>query len=278
MIRRPISVMDAMLADALMTDALTPRAGTTLRARGASCHSGARARAAPDGAYSISLEAPGVAASDVTIEVGDNGHITLRGATKTGHGFRRLDYSLAIPRGYDAEEATAEVADGLITLSVPQAAEPETHSIVVSSEPDETATETEEERPFTLTLVAAGIAPADLELTVKGGALKVHGRSKRTGASLGPRVYKLPRNADASRIAASQVDGILTVTVPTRAKSAPKRLEVNKRAPAPLPAPMETDVAAGEEALETTVEVGVTDAATDGAAADGAADNEAQHE
>jgi len=95
------------------------------------------------------------------------------------------------------------------------------HPIVVSAEPVEPTAETDapaadEDRPFTLTLVAAGIAPADIELTVKGSALKVNGRSKRTGASLGPHVYKLPRNADATRVAASQVDGLLTVTFPKK--------------------------------------------------------------
>jgi len=158
---------------------------------------------AADGVYTVSLEAPGVAASDVKIEV-DASHITLRGVTKVAdHGCCRLDYTLAIPQAYDAQAATAEVADELITIRCPKAAEPTTYRIVVSAAPEEPADPaTDEERPYALTLIATGIAPADIELTAKGGALKVHGRSKRTGASLGPRVYKLPRNADATRIAA----------------------------------------------------------------------------
>lgn len=272
---RPFSVMDAMLADVLSTDAHALRLGAHAGTFGT------HASESSDGTYTISLEAPGVAASDVKIEVDDR-QITLRCASQTGHGNRRLDYSLVIPEAFDADAAEAEVVDGLILIKCPKAAASGTRIITVSAEPAEPAAE--EVRQYSLTLVAAGIAPADIELTVKGSALKVHGRSKRTGASLGPRVYKLPRNADTTQVAASQVDGLLTVTVPTRVKAGPKRLEINKLAAAALPMAMDTaeadaaqaeaDAAADKEAREAQPAEDKADAAADKQAQDKEAGDE----
>jgi HSP20 family molecular chaperone IbpA len=238
----PMRMMDAMIADALATDALLNHY------RAAPC----ALRAAPrhtitesaEG-YVVSLRAPGISPSDVSIDVHEEGPtITLRGATKVAGVLRRLDYSLRLPRDSIALEATATVADGLITVSVPKAAEHGPTRIAVSA--DSTPVDDDDEQRYTLTVVAAGIAPSDLELSVERNVLKVSGTSKRTGATV-DRAYQLPRNADVEKAHAAHVDGILTVTVPKKARVEPTRIEVN--APA-ADAAMDTEEATEGHVVE----------------------------
>jgi len=205
--------MDALLADALQADLVLNHAAPHLPLARAP-----RIAQTPEGMYTFTLEAPGVAASDIAIEVHDGPRITLRGASKQAGLLRRLDYSLPLPHDADAKAAVATAADGLITVRVPKVAE---QLISVGSTPAPA-----EDNVYTLTLVAAGIAPSDLELSVTGSVLKVSGRSKRTGAVL-ERECKLPRNADTAGAHATSVDGILTVTVPKKQPAEVKRIEVN---------------------------------------------------
>lgn len=216
----PMRMMDMMLSDTLRSDAhlscaprprFGPRLTTTSR-----------------GEYEFSLQAPGVAASDVNIEAHDGPRITLRGATKLSGIVRRLDYTLRLPMDADAAEARAQAVDGLITVTIPKVATTGPMRIAVSAEAPSDDESEAGGCPYTrVTLVAAGIAPSDLDLTVEGTELRVHGKSKRTGAAL-EHAYKLPRNADTANATAAHVDGILTVTVPKKPKAERKRIEVNK--------------------------------------------------
>jgi HSP20 family protein len=84
-----------------------------------------------ESAYVVELEVPGVKAEDVTIEVEDgrlavtgefketeNG--TLRSRTRrTG----RFEYRTRLPRGVDADQVGAQLADGVLTVTI---AKPET--------------------------------------------------------------------------------------------------------------------------------------------------------
>jgi len=74
-------------------------------------------------------------------------------------------------------------------------------------------------RPYTLTLVAAGLAPTDIVLTAAATLITAKGKTARTGAELDRRL-RLPRDADAAAARATCVDGVLTITVPKKAKAA----------------------------------------------------------
>merc|ERR1719284_2016540 len=193
---------DALVHGALSTPALpaAPRLSST------------------DEKHTVSLVAPGLSPSDVIIEAHPDGRLTIRGENK-----RKRDWSIAMPRDADAEEASAEVADGLITVSMKRT-KATTVEIGIGTEasPGEQA----DDDSYTLRLVAAGFAAADLALSVEGGVLEVKGQSARTGARLEKHV-RLPRDADATSAHASHVDGILTVSVPTKAAAEPRRIPIN---------------------------------------------------
>merc|ERR1719335_1884620 len=174
-----------------------------------------------DEKHTVSLVAPGLSPSDVIIEPHPDGRLTIRGENKHK---RKLDWSIALPPDADTEEASAEVADGLITVSVKRM-KPKTVEIGVGIEP----VADDEDDSYTFSLVAAGFAAADLTLSVDGGLIKVKGQSARTGARL-ERHVRLPRDADGTAANASHVDGILTVSVPKKAAAELRRVPVNAEA------------------------------------------------
>jgi len=220
----PLSVEDAMLA------MLQPRLALD---DDASCRLSTSApivAEAPDRKnYSVSISAPGVAPHDLEVEVMD-GRLSVRGSTSTAAHTHFVNYTVALPADADPEEAAAEGADGIITITVPKKVKTEATRIEVSAdeEPpldDETDGEPTEMRPYKLTVVAAGIAAADLDIRAERGVLTVRGESKRTGARVARR-FNLPRDADARATTAVHRDGVLTLTVPKTAAAEPRRLVV----------------------------------------------------
>jgi len=70
-------------------------------------------------------------------------------------------------------------------------------------------------RPYTFTLNAAGVRPADISVTIDDTLMAIKGETKTTGARL-QHFFRLPRDADAEKTNASSVDGLLTVSVPKK--------------------------------------------------------------
>lgn len=106
----------------------------------------------------------------------------------------------------------------------------------------------EKPRPYTLTLVAPGLAPTDLDITIDdSNVLKVDGENARTGASI-ERSVRLPRDADGAGARASHVDGILTLTVPKKLAES-KLITVNVPSPATMAIDKEAQDA-GARAME----------------------------
>lgn len=219
-------MMDTMLADAMLdtpTVMLSCRPATRIRR----AHFSPRITKSPDGSYAFALQAPGVAPSDLTIEVHELSEgaprIVLRGATKSNAGLvRRLDYSLALPQDANLDKVTAQAADGLITVRMPKTADAGVMHIAPSATPVDDKVE-----HYKLTILAPGIASNDLDISVERGVLKVRGQSKRTGATL-DRAYKLPRNADLASAHATHLDGLLTITAAKKNPAAARRIPVNE--------------------------------------------------
>merc|ERR1719502_1287876 len=181
---------------------------------------------APDGKYSVSISAPGVSTHDLEVDVIE-GRLTVRGSTSTAAHTHFVNYEVALPADADAEEAVAEGADGIVTITVPKKATEATRieeSTDGESAEDGEATE-KPARPYKLTVVAAGIAAADLDVRAERGVLTVRGETKRTGARIA-RCFKLPRDADANGATAVHRDGVLTLSVPKTAAAEPRRLVV----------------------------------------------------
>jgi HSP20 family protein len=80
-------------------------------------------------AYVVELEVPGVKREDVSIEVED-GKLAVTGEFKeTDNGGQlrsrtrrtgRFEYRTRLPRGTDADQVSAALADGVLTLTVPK--------------------------------------------------------------------------------------------------------------------------------------------------------------
>merc|ERR1719284_2366032 len=184
---------------------------------------------APDGKYSISISAPGVSPHDLDISISD-GRLTVRGSTSTAAHTHFVNYSVALAADLDTEEAVAEGADGIVTITVPKKDAEATRIEVFTDEESTESSEDDEHTdepacPYKLTVVAAGIAAADLDVRAERGVLTVRGETKRTGARIA-RCFKLPRDADANGATAVHRDGVLTLSVPKTAAAEPRRLVV----------------------------------------------------
>jgi len=209
-----------LLDDVLALDAIATNAGCRIS------HD-APVVSTQDGKYLISVSAPGVSPSDVTIQALDGPRLAVRGRTETDAHTHFVDYCLALPPNADAESATAEAADGMLMITVPTKAPTTPMRIDIGAADDEvTSDEEDAPEPYTMTIVAPGFSAQDLEINAEGRMIVVKGESKRTGARLARRL-SLPRDADVTAATAVHVDGILTLTVPKKLAGEPKRIAVN---------------------------------------------------
>jgi len=111
--------------------------------------------------------------------------------------------------------AEASHVDGILAVTLPKAPPAEAVRVEITAPSNNDDAADEDAQAYMLSLNAAGIAKADLELTILDDTLKVRGETKRTGARLA-RSYTIPRDVDAVRATATHVDGILTVTLPKK--------------------------------------------------------------
>lgn len=246
----PFRMMDNMMADhmidSMMTDALM---GDLVRTRHVAPRTPKLSAHEASDHYTLVLTAPGVSPADLKIEAVTDNKVSVAGKTRT----RSIDCCITLPADANMSNASAECSDGLLTITVPKRAAAAPVRIEVSSTADDEATPGDDEpRPYSLTIVAAGIAAKDMEVSAKDGKIHVHGASARTGARLERRVG-LPRDADVAKASASHVDGILTLSVPKRPPAEPMRIEVNGEPAAAVK--KATDTA---PAVEHTVDVKMT--------------------
>lgn len=170
--------------------------------------------------YLVAVTAPGVAASDITIRA-SGGHLTILGRTMKGSKTYETSNKVALPIDGDAEAAFASNKDGVVTITVPKAISTDNSAIAVAAE-DHVADDMFDGK-YRLEIVAAGIAPEDLDLSVEEGVLTVRGETPATGATI-DRSFRLPLYASAAGAVASHVDGILTVSVPVNKPAGVSRL------------------------------------------------------
>merc|ERR1712227_1124352 len=181
--------------------------------------------------YVVSIAAPGVAPADLTIEVVEGPRLAVRGRTVTNAHTHFVNYTVALAPDADGSNATAESADGVITVTVPKRPLAVKMIPVGTADADTTPDESDDDAaPYAFTVVAAGFAAAEIEISAEGGVLKVRGESKRTGAQIA-RSFRLPRDANPNDARATHIDGILTVTVPKKPPPEPRRIAVG---PVPL--------------------------------------------
>lgn len=78
---------------------------------------GIESRKAEDGSLDVSIDVPGIQESDLIIEVID-GIITVKGEKKTSISTHSIQKSFSIPEGYDTENVSAELKNGVLNLKL----------------------------------------------------------------------------------------------------------------------------------------------------------------
>lgn len=77
-----------------------------------------------DGSLAVSLDVPGVAESDISVEVND-GIVSVKAERKDKKSTYTISKSFSIPEEYDAESIQAQLANGVLTLTMPAKPIPE---------------------------------------------------------------------------------------------------------------------------------------------------------
>src|SRR5574338_94853 len=70
-----------------------------------------------DGSLAVSIDVPGIKESDLSIEI-DKNLLIVRGERKTATSTYKLNKSLSIPEGYDTDQITAELKDGVLSINI----------------------------------------------------------------------------------------------------------------------------------------------------------------
>jgi len=178
--------------------------------------------------YKITVSAPGVKASDLKLyieEEDDTRMLAMRGETKTPTHTHCINWATNLPRDADVEKATATHVDGLLEVTIPKKVSAKS-TIAILANCETTPDDADDDSHYTMRLNCAGIAKADLDLTIEDDLLTVTGETKSRGAWLCPRTYRLPRDADGTKASASYVDGILTIAVEKKPTAEPKKIEL----------------------------------------------------
>lgn len=170
----------------------------------------------PD-SYVVTVQAPGIRADNLSTSFEDD-ILTVASSSESSHGTFSFKRQAKLPNA-DALTATATHENGVLTVTLKKLAPPEPVRIAVSS-----VTDTEDEagevepKPYTLTIAAPGVKASDICIEALQATLSINGEtSSGAHGSFGVhRAYKLPRDADATAATAATVDGILTITLPTK--------------------------------------------------------------
>jgi HSP20 family protein len=100
----------------------------------------------------------------------------------------------------------------------------------------------ENDKQITIRAEVAGMAPDDVDISVSGNVLTIHGEKKESSENTGDDFYhserrfgsftrsiELPATADLDKVTAEQVNGVLTVTVTKVPTAKAKKIQVKGR-------------------------------------------------
>jgi HSP20 family protein len=183
----------------------------------------------------LTIELPGLGENDVDIQVVGE-VLTISGELRFSPDFRDKSYrlverdygafsrSINLPEGVRADKIRAELARGVLTVTIPNPVSPEPRRIEVHGSPMRL---TETDTGLQLTIDVPGVRQDDVEVAVCEGVLSVRSDPKSVGRAQGfCRSIELPQGVDAGRIHASMSQGVLTVSIPSPSRPEPRRIEV----------------------------------------------------
>merc|ERR1719198_1523171 len=195
----------------------------TYKKRRAACNSMmcARVRETED-TYTVTASLPGVKAADVALDL-KGSVLTLAAEQRKTSSGTTLKYhqTLNLPVDASADQATATHEDGLLTVTVPKAAD---KSIPISPITTDAEAEQADEQPdaYVLSIAAPGVKAADVSIKVsKAGVLTASGETKKTArrSSSLHRKVRLPAGFDVDGASATHEDGLLTIVLPKAAEA-----------------------------------------------------------
>merc|ERR1719198_1418592 len=194
----------------------------THKKRRAACNSMcARVRETED-TYTVTASLPGVKAADVALDL-KGSVLTLAAEQRKTSSGTTLKYhqTLNLPVDASADQATATHEDGLLTVTVPKAAD---KSIPISPITTDAEAEQPDEQPdaYVLSIAAPGVKAADVSIKVsKAGVLTASGETKKTArrSSSLHRKVRLPAGFDVDGASATHEDGLLTIVLPKAAEA-----------------------------------------------------------
>jgi HSP20 family molecular chaperone IbpA len=214
-----------------------------------------------DKEFHWSLDLPGVQASDLHIQVQDDGKLSIEGARRifdTRHDDcspmkkQRFSYILPLdPQKADASKVQANLADGVLVITAPKVPEAQPITIPITSEPHKQEKEEEEEEEdienktkepgdedaaveaaaHVFSLDLPGVKVEDLNIEYKDGRLSIQGsrRHPELGQGTKKHVFSHTRvfhdhgqEIDSTKLTANLADGVLVITAPKTKKMAPK--------------------------------------------------------
>merc|ERR1719231_571540 len=158
--------------------------------------------------------------------------LTVRGETVVNNQTHFVNYTVSLPNDAQADTASAEAADGVVTIVLPRKVVEVKQVPVLPTPLDggaDDSSDDDEQPPHTLTVAAPGVTASEMKIEVKAeeGIFRVTGEPKRAGVRNLMKCFQLPRDAaEVESWYAAHVDGLLTLTIPRKAAPAPTRIEV----------------------------------------------------
>lgn len=202
-------------------------------------------------AYTFSLDLPGIKRSDAKVELRD-GVLRVEAERRLGNNgsAKQVQHFLLKDHLIDQEAVKANLADGVLTITVPKKANatPVIIRVVAGSPPEST----EDAKEVRLTLDLPGVKASDLKLELHPGSISLHAERK-----VGGRVTAIDKHfavdqtrVDFSAFNAFMEDGILTITGYRKDAPEPIAIPVSDASTPPTTA---IESAKGEEVVVETV-------------------------
>jgi HSP20 family protein len=182
-----------------------------------------------DDAWTLYMDMPGVKTDNVEIEEID-GTLKVTAERKRGDQVTatyQQHFSLD-PRTTDPDHLSAELADGVLTITVPKKPEPE--PITVQIEPGEAPEAPKDEaKEFRYTVDMPGVKPGDIKVEYRNDVLHLEAeRKKGRFTSKIQRMFTVGPTVDMNHAKAYLIDGTLTLVAPRQEVGEPIQPERRK--------------------------------------------------
>lgn len=167
-------------------------------------------------AWVIYMDLPGVKGENVDIEE-DNGTLKVNAQRKAGDKvLATYQQHFALdPKTADLSKLSTELADGVLTITIPKKPKPAPLTIQVLPEDAPDVTEEEEAKEFRYTFELPGVKAGGVKVEFQDGVLRLDAERKNGRyTSSFQRMFTVGQSVDMSHAKAYLVDGMFTIVAP----------------------------------------------------------------